>query len=126
MTDLHVALTKKHRLVDPLAPKVCCIYKFTCIKNGKAYIGQTVCPLEQYFKSKARRKNPRTGKLYPIAAAIQKHGREGFRIEILCVGDVMYCCTIERKLIAAQGPNGYNAAPGGEGGMPRWRKQLAA
>lgn len=139
--DPHVELTKKRRRLDPEAEKVCCVYKFTCVKNGKAYIGQTVQALERYFSKKKNHrartgqrgrsgKPIRNGRLYPIARAIKKYGREGFRIEILCVGTVEYCRDVmEAKLIAAFGtqlPNGYNIGDGGEGftseDFKRWLK----
>lgn len=107
--------------VDPHRPLgACCVYKITNIATGKAYIGKTVQPLEEYIK--LLKKRP-----WHFGRALRKYGRTAFRSEILLVGTEDFCFRdvidgkrggMERALIAAYGtlsPGGYNLSEGGEG-----------
>jgi len=91
------------------------IYKITCLVNGKIYIGKTTRGVKVRWKYHCY--NKKTTHLY---YAIKKHGKENFKIEILC------CCYSEIELnnkeieLIAQfdcrnREIGYNILPGGEG-----------
>ena len=89
------------------------IYKITNLINGKIYIGQTIRTLKQRF---AEHKSSKTTL---IGQAIQKYGRENFKIET-----VEKCKTLDKlnereKFWIAQfnskSPHGYNLTDGGDG-----------
>ena len=109
--------------VDPhVALGACCVYKVTHIETGKAYIGKTVTPLENYIKHGLTKR-----KQGIIGHALRKYDRAAFRSEILLVGTEDFCFRdvidgkpggMERRLIAAwdtQAPRGYNLTDGGDG-----------
>ena len=91
------------------------IYKITCLVSNKIYIGKTTKTIEirlkEHFYSKS---------IEHLHNAIRKHGKENFKIEILC-----YCYNEiglnykEVELIAKYDCRnreiGYNILPGGEG-----------
>nr|DAT54007.1 MAG TPA: intron associated endonuclease [Caudoviricetes sp.] len=99
------------------------IYKITCKKNNKVYIGQTIQPLEQrlyhHFDDAINK-----GYDYAFANAIRKHGTENFTIEeieryecknkkelktILDVAEKKYIKQYNSYL------EGYNSTLGGDG-----------
>ena len=51
------------------------IYKWTCSKSGKSYIGQTINPKARRMQHKSAAKN---GSTYPFHAAIRKYGINSF------------------------------------------------
>jgi group I intron endonuclease len=92
------------------------VYLITNKINGKKYVGQTVKPLHnrwiQHGKSSNRRNTYFTN-------AIQKYGRESFKIETLRIcHSKPEMDRIEKFYIAKLGtlrPGGYNLTTGGEG-----------
>ena len=58
------------------------IYKITNIQNNKAYIGQTIRPIEQRFK---RHLSDALNNILDthFARAIRKYGKENFSLEII-------------------------------------------
>jgi group I intron endonuclease len=62
-------------------PRVAAIYKLTCLKNGKVYIGKTIDLKRRINNHKNSRIIP--NKKYMIASAIVKHGWDTFDVEIL-------------------------------------------
>lgn len=61
------------------------IYKITCIKNGKVYIGQTSEPIEKRFKRHmGYQKNEHDTKFY---RAVRKYGPENFEIKAIDYSD---------------------------------------
>ena len=125
MTDLHVALTKQRRLVDPAAPKVARVYKITG-PGGKLYFGKTVSTLKLRIGNHECAKGRFSTYL---THALRKHGRDAFTIEYVLIGTEAYCFEMEPKIIATyvtQRPHGYNVATGGEGftseEKKRWHK----
>ena len=62
-------------------PKQAGIYKFTCVNNGKVYIGKSVCIRDRLHQHKKKSKNL-TGS-YLFEKALIKHGWESFKIDII-------------------------------------------
>ena len=90
------------------------IYKITSLLNCMIYIGKTTRPLKERIGEHCRQKNSSL-----IDRAIQKHGIENFKIEIL-----EQCETIEQlnereifwiAALNCKKPNGYNQTDGGDG-----------
>ena len=83
-----------------------CIYRFTCTLNNKKYIGQS-CDFKNRKKTHKNKKSST-----PISQAIQKHGLDAFKQEIVVDGipeedldDLEdYYIDVEDTLV----PNGYN------------------
>lgn len=95
------------------------VYKITCDKTGKSYIGVTVIGIELRFaRHKRLARIGHTG--MPIYDAIRAFGEDAFTVELVyeaATKEEMF--TVERGLIAAHGtmvPRGYNLARGGFGG----------
>lgn len=61
-----------------------CIYVYTCLVNGKMYVGQTSKPepSKRHSNHVKCAKNPKT----PFYCAIKSHGIENFKLEVLWVG----------------------------------------
>jgi len=57
------------------------IYKITNLINGKIYIGQTIRTLQERFKEHCRER--RNKNHMPIVRAIQKYGKDNFKIELM-------------------------------------------
>ena len=90
------------------------VYKITALFNDMIYVGKTKRPLKVRINEHCRQKNSSL-----IDRAIQKHGIQKFRIEIL-----EQCTTIEqlneREMFwitefNCKYPNGYNLTDGGDG-----------
>ena len=92
------------------------IYKIAHKDSGKAYIGQTSLDVTERWRQHCAPYS----KCPKLRNAIQKHGMEAFAFESLlsCVTQDAADAS-ERLLIAEQGTvlNGYNIAPGGDGGV---------
>lgn len=102
--------------------KVGYIYKITNKVNGKAYIGQTIQPVEDRWKqhiSSAFKEND--DKKYAIHYALKKYGAENFDFtvieeindELLNVREIYW---IKEFNTHYSGGKGYNLTYGGEGG----------
>lgn len=91
------------------------IYKITNLKNGKAYIGQTIHSLEKRFKEHC--KKDRCTAMY---SAIQKYGVENFTVEV--IENVSESSLLNEREIHwisyfnTMSPNGYNLTSGGMNG----------
>lgn len=87
------------------------IYKIKNNINNKIYIGVSVNPKERFrFHCLSSNKNL-------IGLAINKYGKENFKLEILLCGPKDYCYEMEPIMIKEYNtirPNGYNIAKGGE------------
>lgn len=96
--------------------KVAYVYRITNMLNGMQYIGVTVNPKKR-FNSHCR--PAQTSRLL-LKNAIQKHGREHFKMEVLLQSTQAYCYEMEPKLISAYNtikPSGYNLTAGGMGSL---------
>ena len=114
LIDLHIALTKKRRIIDPEAEKIACVYKIIG-PGGKLYFGKTVVPLKVRLATHACAKGRYSTHL---TRALRKHGRDVFTIESVLIGSEAYCLDMEPKLISSYNtirPRGYNICEGGEG-----------
>ena len=89
------------------------IYKITNLINDKIYIGQTIRSLNTRWKQHLKK----TNKCTVLKNAIQKYGKENFKIETVC-----YCDNINQmnhrefkiiNLFNSLSPNGYNLMSGG-------------
>lgn len=93
------------------------LYKIVNQINGKLYIGITSDPKRRKAKHFSQ---PKQENFTVIRAAMDKHGRENFEFEILCIGEKDYILDLEVKTIELyQTRNkkfGYNIKPGGESG----------
>lgn len=89
------------------------IYKITNLINNKFYIGKTIGSIEKRFNAHARKSNK---KMY-IASAIQKYGKENFKIELLddSAETLEELNNKEIFYIKKLNPD-YNVAKGGDGG----------
>lgn len=95
------------------------VYKITNTLNGKAYIGQTINPIEDRFRVHCAPYSE--GKCPALWSAIQAYGKDNFTIETLwsdpsCSREALDSKEIE--MIALHGtiaPNGYNIMEGGHG-----------
>ena len=90
------------------------LYKVVNDINDKVYIGITN-NVKRRFGDHCR---PSGNARSAVRNAINLHGKEHFKMEILCVGSKDYCAEIEEKAINAfdsRVPNGYNIATGGIG-----------
>lgn len=94
------------------------IYKITCSKTPKIYIGLTSVSLGDRW-SKHIYSAIKQMRQTAISAAIRKYGRDTFNIEpIFCALTLDAASEIECMLISELGtrvPNGYNITSGGEG-----------
>lgn len=92
------------------------IYILTNRVNGKQYVG-----LDSNLPRRAKQHLNGTSKRCPlIHGAIQKHGREAFRVETIAYPNITHeaLCAVEMWQIAkrnTKSPNGYNLTDGGEG-----------
>lgn len=97
--------------------KNCYLYKIVNQINGKMYIGITSEPAKR-----KQRHFSKTGHsaFSIIRVAMDKHGRENFSFEILCVGTKEYILDLEIKAIALYRTRerkfGYNIKEGGQSG----------
>lgn len=93
--------------------EVFCIYKHTS-PSGKAYIGLT-----NNYKRRCEQHRGSHSRCNYFKSAIQKHGWDSFKHEILLTGltleEANLCEPIAIKLHNTQKPYGYNLAAGGEG-----------
>lgn len=93
------------------------IYKITNLINNKIYVGYTKKSLEKRFEQHCSLKNLKINKM-PIKQAIQKYGKENFKIELLeesedddYIHNIREAYWIE-KLEARDLSKGYNIAKG--------------
>jgi len=98
------------------------IYKITCLKNNKSYIGKAVHVLNKKVPQKhggfSRWKKHQSSNDTVFGKAIKKYKPENFIIEILCVCKTEFENDIEILLINEYNtivPNGYNIMYGGQG-----------
>lgn len=98
------------------------IYKATNKENGKAYIGQTITPLEKrkrdHCSAALRGKNG----CRAFASALRKYGLKAFAWEVIDAADTIEDLNILEELwIEAENtlaPSGYNLRTGGENSIP--------
>ena len=96
--------------------KVAYIYKITNMLNGMEYVGVTINPKTRFIN---HCRKPRTTRL-PLKNAIQKYGKENFKMEILLKATQEYCYKLEPKVIELFNtlkPLGYNLSKGGRGSL---------
>ena len=100
------------------------VYKITALFNGLIYVGKTTRPLNVRIKEHCRQKNSSL-----IDRAIQKHGIQNFRVEILEECETQEQLN-EREIFwiaefNCKYPNGYNLTDGGDGltGCPESTRQ---
>lgn len=81
------------------------LYKIVNSVNEKVYIGMTSDP-ESRFKQHLRKDSTCT----KLRNAIQCHGKENFKMEVLCIGSEAYIIDLEYKAIISYNSieNGYN------------------
>lgn len=97
--------------------KNCYLYKIVNQINGKMYIGITTEPAKR-----KQRHLSKTGHsaFSIIRVAMDKHGRENFSFEIICVGSKEYILDLEIKAITLYRTRerkfGYNIKEGGQAG----------
>ena len=88
------------------------IYSIRHRASGKRYIGQTVTTLDKRIKQHMKAKSH-------IGAALRKHGREAFVVQVLHANVPRQNLNqLERSEIAMRNcmaPHGYNLTPGGAG-----------
>ena len=92
------------------------LYKITNLVNGKCYIGLTGIPKAREYQH--LRKPKIESKL--ISSAVNKHGRDKFKFEVLVEGSLDYISDLESKaieLFSTIAPQGYNVKPGGTIGL---------
>lgn len=93
------------------------IYKIHCVETGKNYVGLTRIGIHKRFGNHVH--NANAGKDGALYAAIRKHGKLAFTVELLKEGLTLEeACGAEIALIAELGtlaPNGYNICTGGKG-----------
>jgi len=90
------------------------LYQVTNTLNGMRYIGVTKYP-KRRFKQHC---NPKHQGVSLLTLAIQKHGAENFKMDLLCQSTEEYCYEMEVKaikLFKTMKPNGYNITAGGFG-----------
>lgn len=92
------------------------IYKFTNIKNGKVYIGQTRYLATRYREHKSELLNSKHHNSY-LQRAVNKYGFDSFEYEIICRCPIEELDTKEIYYItlydATNRTKGYNINPGG-------------
>jgi group I intron endonuclease len=94
------------------------IYKITNKVNNRLYIGYSKRPAARWYDHKLYAANNRKGVLYD---AMRKHGVENFVFEIIYQSlDMNHTKNIMEDFFITEynsrTPNGYNNAPGGQGG----------
>ena len=89
------------------------IYKVMCLVNDKVYVGQTKRNIEKRFKEHSRSKKSLIGK------AMQKYGKENFKLELLEVCETREEANRREIFFISEfnciAPNGYNLTSGGWG-----------
>ena len=91
------------------------VYKIVNKVNGKYYIGMTKQTLIKRFSQ--HKQNAKMGKNTYLYNAIRKYGNDNFEIELLLeCSNKEECCNLEIEY-SSKNKNGYNLAPGGEGGF---------
>jgi len=100
------------------------IYKCTCLKSNKCYIGKTIKDLSLRVRQHlADSKRKRLGHLI-LYRAFKKYGFSNFKWEVLCECGIDDLNRMEKHYIKELGtikPSGYNITPGGDG-MPLGHK----
>jgi group I intron endonuclease len=91
------------------------VYKWTNIKNGKVYVGQTTQTLKQRVRNHVN--NAAAGSMLPIHCAIRKYGLSSFTIEEIAKTDTLDGLNALEvhyiELLSCQVPLGYNLNGGG-------------
>lgn len=95
------------------------VYLVTNVINGKRYVGVTTKSISERFKAHVKTARKKKDRHHLFHAAILKHGRENFVVEILEEHETTRdACQREMHLINELGtlmPGGYNMTRGGEG-----------
>jgi group I intron endonuclease len=93
------------------------VYKISCAKNGKVYVGYTGKTVEERFN--AHLLNARWRKQTALYDAIRAYGNDVFSVELLVECETHeQACAEEVRFIAELScmlPNGYNMTRGGDG-----------
>jgi group I intron endonuclease len=86
-----------------------------CLASGKAYVGQTIQPLEMRWQQHVR--DARNGSLYAVHSAIRKYGSAAFEKTVLAEAHTLdELNALEAYHISVQNtltPAGYNLTTGG-------------
>lgn len=97
------------------------IYRITCLKNGKVYIGLTRGYVSNRWHQ--HKKAAAQGASSALYSAMRRHGVDAFEVApIASALSVTHLANLERILIAehgAYGSGGYNMSLGGESGYSR-------
>lgn len=100
--------------------RICGIYKITNTLTGDSYIGQSVNILERFRAHKKSKNNSR------IDRAIQKYGKQNFRLDILleCSADRLdfYEMAAIAEYNTFESDEDYNLTEGGQAGTTRGYK----
>jgi group I intron endonuclease len=98
------------------------IYKAACKKSGKAYIGQTVNPLEKRRRDHCSAALRGKSGCRAFANALRKYSHKAFIWEVIDFADTIEDLNVLEGLwIEAENtlaPNGYNLRTGGENSIP--------
>lgn len=90
------------------------IYKITNLKSGKIYIGQTIQSIKTRWSCHCK---PSRGRVSAISKAIQKYGKENFKIEEIgganSLTELNYLETHYIYKFNTLSPDGYNLSHGG-------------
>jgi len=92
------------------------IYKITNIKDGKAYIGQTVTTLRGRWRHHVKAATEKTRDCYKLGNALRKHGPDAFTIEVIAESLEPFLDDLEIFFIALYNTHskwGYNLTDGG-------------
>lgn len=101
------------------------IYKITNIINDKVYIGLTKCinPKQRFYKHLAEYRFATKFSKRPLYEAMQKHGPENFKFEVIeetandnLSNQEKYWIAYYHSYIGFADSRGYNATMGGDGG----------
>lgn len=95
------------------------IYKITCTKNNKVYIGQTIRSMESRFERHLREAEESKSPKIHFQRAIKKYGRDAFKIEKIDEADNQEELNEKEKYwikFYDSIKTGYNTAEGGQGG----------
>lgn len=94
------------------------IYKITNTINNKVYIGQTTRTIEHRWSRHCDKVNNK----YPMGRAIQKYGKDKFKIEVIytatSIEDLNDKEAYYIKKLDTLSPNGYNLRTGGSNSIP--------
>lgn len=99
-----------------MTEKTAYIYRVTNMLNGMNYIGVSTNPKRRFVQHCRKSTSTR----FLLKNAIQKYGKDSFRLTVLFTSTQKHCYEMEKVYISAYRsltPNGYNLAAGGMGSL---------